>query len=501
MEPIQLEIPEYIIEVWDINNVFIADISKYVATSLRLDWTLNDIDEIGFSLDLVQFEQFCESIQARPLNIIEPYRTDIKIRRNGQYIIGAHVVETNVNFNSEEPNKLEVRCTGYLNHFKDRIITAYYDQMTYAEIARALVEDTQESFNHIKNGTFREGILGWTNVDAAYVIWDQTVGNTRVGSMFVNLSLGASSFGGARWTHPMQAGVEYTMTYSLRAQQTGGNTYITPAPAMSYGTTAITDTDWHQYTVTWTQPSNSSYVDIKCTANTDFYIDDVSMTDNIDNATRRSFGVTLGTDTASPVQQNDRVRDYDLQNIKDAIINLTKLENDNFDFAFDANKVFYTYDRKGSDKAHIELVYPQNITSMSTTRTAQTLHNKIYGVGAGIGDERLEQSVLDEDSGLIYRIREAIDLHNSVENANTLSENIFGTLTDNKDLYDNITVKVSNNELDLNNVEVGDAIYVRVDGSTYVDYINNLYRIMEMSVDISLNAEESVTLVLKKWSV
>lgn len=499
MEPIILDTVEYTVEVWDINDVFVADISHLVATSLRIGWKINDVEDISFSIDLVQFENLCASIGARPLNILEPYRTDIKIRRNNEYLVGGHVVRTNVNFNNESTNKIEVQCTGYLNHFKDRLMTKSYENMTYAEIARTLITDTQAAYNYIENSIFKLGITGWTAIDSGYIIWDSANGHSGAGSIYCSVTTGPNTFGGTRWSKTMVAGLQYTAGFWLRTAASGGNVYVTSETGVNVGTTAVTDTDWHYYTVTWTQGTDSTYFDIKTTASMDFWLDDVTLTDNVDAPIRRDFGVTLGTDYASSSQQDDRVRNYDLQNIKDAIINLTKLENDNFEFKFDANKVFTTYARLGSDKPEVELVYPQTITSLTTTRDAQTLYNKIFGIGAGIGDERLEIAILDNDSSLTYRVREKAELYNSVEVLDTLTSNTYGALIEQKDMYDRVSVKVSNNTLDLNDVIVGDAIYIRVDGSTYVDYIDGMFRIVEMDLDVSQEMEESVTLTLEKW--
>lgn len=500
MQPIELDTVEYIVEVWDINDVFVADISHLITTSLRINRRINDVDSITFSIDLVQFERLCESIGTRPLNIIEPYRTDIKIRRNGEYLVGAHVVRTNVNFNSQETNKLEVQCTGYLNHFKDRIITKSYEGMTYAEIARSLVYDTQNYYNHAVNSSFYDGITGWINSDAGYILWDKIVGHNKAGSLFSSVSTGPNTYGGARWQMSVYQGFEYKVSFWYRATISGGTIYVANSNAAPlYGQTTILSTAWTYFETTFVAATNGTSIDIKTTGSTDFWIDEVSITDNMDAPIRRSFGVTLGTDFASSSQQSNRIRNYDIQNIKDAIINLTKLENDNFDFSFDANKVFTVYSRLGSDKPQVELVYPQNITSLTTTRDAQTLYNKIYGIGSGIGDERLQVQLLDLDSSLTYRVREKAELYNSVERMDTLRTNTYGALIEQKDMYDDVSITVSNNTLDLNDVTIGDAIYIRIDNSTYVDYINGMFRILEMTIDVSPEMQETVSMVMGRW--
>jgi carbohydrate binding protein with CBM4/9 domain len=499
MDPIQLDTIEYTVEVWDINNVFVADISHLVATSLRINMPLNDVEQIDFAVDLVQFEALCQSIGARPRNIIEPYRTDIKIRRNGNYLLGAHVIKTNINLNNTDTNKLEVSCTGYLNHLKDRFLTARYANKTYAEIARSLITDTQASQNLIKNGDFWESTDGWIYQDSGFIIWDENEGHENDGSLFVSVNTGPNTYGGARWQRAMQAGVQYTLTFWVKGTAGVGSVYVRTDTSFPSGTTPLT-TDWQQITYTFTQPNNTSYLDIQASGNENFWIDDVKLSDNIDSAANRNFGITLGVDEASVDQQNDRTRNYDLQNVKDGIINLTKLEEDNFDFAFDANKVFNIWTRKGGDKPSVELVYPQNIESMTATLDAQTLYNKVYGLGAGIGEERLETSVIDEASAKTYRVRETTEMYNSVELIDTLNENAFGMLDQSKDIYDSITVTVKNNVLDLDEVETGDAIYIRVDNSTYIDYVNGLYRIIGMDINITREFDEEVKLTLVRWS-
>ena len=500
MESLRLNTIEYTVELWDINNVFVADITALVATSLRISMPLNDVDEISFSLDLVQFEKLCASIGARPINILEPYRTDVKIRRNGNYLVGAHVVQTQVNFNNSDTNKIEVQCTGYLNHLKDRYLSAHYSGMTYAQIARNMITDTQAAYNQISNGDFYEGISGWRYIDSGFIIWNKLVGRNNLGALFVSNSTGPNTFGGARWNITLVAGVVYSLSYWVQAVTTGGKTYIVAGDGVRKNEVTISTTAWTLITHSWTQTTTGLYFDIKMDANVNFYIDDIILSDNIDNATRRNFGITLGVDTATVTQQTGRIRNFDLQNVKDGLINLTKLEQDKFDFKFDANKVFSTYKRRGSDKAEIELVYPQNIESINTIRSATQLGNKIIALGAGIGEERLETNVVDFASASTYRVRESVEMFNSVELLNTLNENAFGVLDERSNLNDNISVNVTNNVLDLDKVELGDAIYIRVDKSSYVDYVNGLYRIVKLNIDVNQEFDEKISLELEKWS-
>lgn len=501
MDPYYLDTPEYTIEIWDINDVYVMDISDLIATSLTIAPKINDVLDMSMAIDLVQFEARCASINANPRSILEPYRTDIKIRRNNQYICGAQVVQVNVNFNNQDTNKIEIKCTGYLNYFKDRFVSNMYRGMTYAGIARQLITDTQSVPNIITNSHFYEDISGWVASSSGYIAWDATNGHSYPGSLYVSATTGTNANAGARFLVDMVAGATYTATFWAKATVATGNLYVTSEPSINHGTTAIASTNWIQYTTSWTQTVDSTYFDIKTDAGTttNFYIDDVTLTSSLDDPSYFDFGVTLGVDTASAGQQNDRVRTYDIQNVKDGIMNLTSLESDNFDFEFDANKVFNIYDRLGSDKPEVELVYPQNITSIVVSRDASTLANRIIGLGSGLGSERLETVATGYTSAAAYRIRERTETFNSVVEQDTLDENTFGKLAIYQDIYEVPAITVQANHLDINNVWVGDAINIRVDGSSFVTTINGLYRIIGMRITVDPDMNESVSLDMVVW--
>jgi hypothetical protein len=306
----------------------------------------------------VQFERKCARIGAEPRTILEPYKTEVRIKRNDAYLIGAQVVQLQANFNSSAANSIEVKCTGYLNYFKDRYVSEEYTGMTYAEIAAQLITDTQDQANG-------------------------------------------------------------------------------------------------------------------------------------------DFGVTLGVDEASEDQSASRERNYDLQEVKDGIQNLTKLESDNFEFQFTHDKVFNMYTRLGSDKPGVLLTYPLNITNMSVIRDASTLANKIYTIGSGIGEERLQITTVDTTSAIDYKIREKKIIYNSVNDMDTLQENALGDIPIYKDIYEMPTLNVSTEALDLNEVGLGDAVTVSVEGSTFIDNIDGLYRIVGIAVNVSKNNQENIALKLR----
>ena len=133
----ELKVVSYTIEIWNWHTgKYVADISKILTSELEIEWVLDDVESVSFSIDLVQFKKMCQLMGVEPQEVLTPYVHDIRIRRNGQYILGAQVVETNIQINNDSPSTIEVRATGFLNLFKDQYITEAWSGYTYAQLAR-----------------------------------------------------------------------------------------------------------------------------------------------------------------------------------------------------------------------------------------------------------------------------------------------------------------------------------------------------------------------------
>ena len=86
----ELQVVSYDIEIWDWKtNTYVADISAIVNSDLDIEWVLNDVETVTFSVDLIQFEKKCKAMGVTPAEVLTPYVHDIRIRRNGEYIVGA----------------------------------------------------------------------------------------------------------------------------------------------------------------------------------------------------------------------------------------------------------------------------------------------------------------------------------------------------------------------------------------------------------------------------
>lgn len=151
--------PRYELELW-INNVMVGDISK-LAQNRTFIIKRNDREELSFALDVKAFEAYCESIGSQPVEILEAYVTDVRVKRNGAYLFGVQVVDMEYTF-AEEGASVLVRCTGFLDLLMDRYVTKSYSQQDATAIARDLIAETQAimgTFN-ITNGVAQDsGVL------------------------------------------------------------------------------------------------------------------------------------------------------------------------------------------------------------------------------------------------------------------------------------------------------------------------------------------------------
>lgn len=321
----------------------------------------NDAEQLQMSLDLQTYQDYCAGIGTNPTSILGPYQTDIKVKRNGEYLFGTHVGALEVVM-GETASTINVRAFGYLNLLIDRYVTkTYIEQQMY---------------------------------DATEIAWD-LINETQL--------------------------------------QTNGD-----------------------------------------------------------------MGMTQGLTTTTVVRE----RTYERQNVKDAIVNLTKLVTGNFDFDFSVDREFNVYSSIGSDRsAELEFIYPGNIKEVSVPRNGVSLFNKIYGIGSGFGEEALVSTQGDNDSQLNYGVHERIALYNSVVLQDTLDQNTAGDLNLRKGLLEIPQMTVNGEDFDLNSYGIGDRVTVRIEDNLFLATVNGIYRIERIEVAVDENEAEDIKLFFDNYGV
>ena len=496
----------YDIELWDWkSNTYVADLSYLVVGDLNFEWILNDVEQVSFEMDLFEYEKKCEEMGVDSKELLKPYAHDIRIRRNGKYILGCQLTEANIKVSQEPPAKIQVKGVGFLNLFKDQyIMQEAWGDYTYAQIARKLVSAAQKPNCIVKNPTGDLDASYWLAANGT-VAWQHNDGGGYEGSGYI-----AGSRSGNGWvTFGTQMDCDSTENIVIDMWIKGqvGRTvyvrerqYVTQYTGQKTFIEFVSTGQWQHIQVVGTTRYTNGYliVEMDRTDTTRLRVDSVYVYKEDDDSALCNMFVKLGTDTASPNQQDTRQVTYELQNVKDALMDLTEFEEDNFDFEFLPDRTFNIYERKGEDKLDLNIVYPGNIANMSIQRSAANVANKVTNIGSGIGDERIQFTADNAKSRREIGTREAIITNSNVSMQQTLMSQTVQTLYNRKDPTDLPTITIADGSISPENVETGDVIFLQIQDDTYLDSASGEYRIIQMSVSVSENSVETVNLTLEK---
>lgn len=556
MEITELVVSEYTIEVWaQKGTVYVGNISDIVVGGLSINWKLNDVESLDFNLDLVQFEKRCELLGLTPSQLLTPYVHDIRVRRNGDYIIGCQVVEANIDIPNDGNVTIQVRCTGFLNLFKDRYLTyplwaekelmpsytpgsyADFPYSTPAYCADQLVSLSQQfpaPTGIVKNPTGDIDRDYWLAANG-FIEQQVTYPHSGNGAIRINRSGTGWSTAGTRLYVPKgtslkvdvwvrgQPGVPIcfvqrpyvNMSNVTPAQYTGfGPISVNGSGAYANDAAASSLTGWPQtnpngeyqlYSFTMVTNWDVTYLMIEQNrTNTGYaiWVDDLFVSYTSESGTR-DFGVKVYnsyTEYSSP-QHAVLKRNYQLQNVKDALLELSQIDEDPIEFYFTPNREFHVGYKNfvGTDKPNIDLCYPGNVDSMTISRSASNLYNSILNIGSGIGNERIEAQAISQSSALLYGLREAVTTNNNASEYSGLLEEAQGWLEDKVSPTNLPKIVIKDGSINPGNVQVGDRVNLYINnGDNYLATITGAYRVIEYQLQVGEENQESVTLTVEK---
>lgn len=134
----------YEIEVWDKSGQILGDI-RMLCTNLEWHKELNGSESLEFDIDLNRFEQYLRliGITGSPYEFLECGRSDIRVKRNGVYILGTNVYQ--LNYRYEEPTTIMgVKCVGYLNFYKTQFVTASFADTPQQDILWGIIDQCNQ---------------------------------------------------------------------------------------------------------------------------------------------------------------------------------------------------------------------------------------------------------------------------------------------------------------------------------------------------------------------
>lgn len=132
---------KYTFELWQRNDVRLVELTKYMQ-NVSYTRTRNEAEELSFSIDIKALEDFAATLNLHPRALLEPYVTNIKVKRNDVYLFGVEVVDIDIKL-AESGTTATVKCQGYLNLLATRYVKASYDLVEAGEICRDLIRQTQ----------------------------------------------------------------------------------------------------------------------------------------------------------------------------------------------------------------------------------------------------------------------------------------------------------------------------------------------------------------------
>ena len=499
----KLQPATYEIEIWDWRaESYVADLSTLVVGDLNISWELNDIEELNFSIDLTQFEKRCKEMGVEPDDILTPYKHDIRVKRNNQYILGTNLVETNVQVPNDSPVLINLKCTGFLNLFKDQyLLDETWSGYTYAQMARKLIYAAQQPDCLVKNPT--------GDIDASYWLnQNGTVSSSTAsysGSRCIMASRSGAGWITAGTQMDVDSGKNVMIDFWVRGQsgvrgQLVEKQYITQWQTQTFITYFNLDGNWQHVQVPYTTTFKDGWICVemeRTNSSSNLYVDDFYAYAQDDNYALCDMKVNQGVDTASAIQNNSRQVSYSLQNIKEAIVNLTKMEDDNFDFDFSYDRTFSCYAHKGIEKLNVDITYPGNVDSLTIDRSAANLVNKVYHIGTGIGDARLQVNVNNNPSRQQFGTRETIITNSNIDLEGTLLSQAVGELYDRKDPTDLPSITIKDGSVNPSVVQVGDSVSVTIQSDSYLGTVNDVYRITKIDLSVDEDAVETMKITLE----
>ena len=137
----------YEIEVWWRGQTFVGEIGR-LCRNINYSMTRNGVYTLDFSIDSTAYREWCESINEDPMNVLMVKNADIKLKRNGEYVLGAFVADyPDPQFNQDN-SVINIACDGYLNLLADQLIDPVrYNQWDGTAIAWDLINKKNQRPN------------------------------------------------------------------------------------------------------------------------------------------------------------------------------------------------------------------------------------------------------------------------------------------------------------------------------------------------------------------
>ena len=207
-----------------------------------------------------------------------------------------------------------------------------------------------------------------------------------------------------------------------------------------------------------------------------------------------AIGITQAVGNYSPVARD---RTYKYSNIGEAIINLTRLSDGQFDFDINHNLEFVTSDPsiRNLDNLKIDrLIHFETMTKWSVAERGDKIANDIVAVSEGSTQiTRTAQNLASINK--FGKLQKVISL-NDIINQATVQEHANAEVNNLAEGVILLSVSLPDGILDLNDVSVGHYIAVKLPDFSTLPPLGNFYRIEHIAVAVDSNSAERISLIL-----
>lgn len=559
--------PEYriLVYLWDrtgsseegkINGrEFIVDISALATSDITINKERNQPDSLEVTIEYAQFKRKLKQEGSFSQNVLQPWLTEIKIQRNFKTVFMGTLYSMVLSLNQVGSEQLTLRCMSWGQLLDKRLVSRGFRNMSYPQIAQALIYEAQHELNWIENYGFeasddesyfsewlyddnpdpdhkpeRARDYYWGTASKVGIILEPgheikcpaQITTRAIENDDLSYTLDTNNYHGEevifQFDHYNSKAETLTLTIwtgtfdNMKVLDT--KTFIVPASPDKWSTYGPEELVFKEGNITFISFKTSGKVALgefqmyRRPIPGDIY--DLGLKQGIIDPTYTKSDGSAGM----YIFEETRVRHYHQMNVKDALYNLTKLEADQFEFEFTEDKVFNCYKYIGTPVVEPTFIatYPGIIQSLTVERTIEDIMNVSYAHS----DETKKLEIPSTDGGedtkdyirrwkyAAQEIRStdrygALVALNTYEGAHSY-EDVKIKAIEGLKLYADIqnipTITVDSNIYNPDNLHVGDAVGVKVLEDELFTFINDVYRVFSLTINVTKDSVEAMKFTL-----
>lgn len=519
-----LQIPDYRLELWSyerdedgvFQDRFLVDISHIALSDISLTKERNKADSLSVDIEYTQFQEKLQKEMRVSTDVLKPFTTYVKLKRNFTTIFYGYIVSFKLNLSAVGSENLSIQALGLAERFDKRIVSNSYYNMSYPEMALAIIRDAQHELNWIENYAFEsstdEYFSGWVSNDGNKP--QRMAGYKNSG---VYLTAGRHMTTNTQGGHDYIAGEEIFVSVVARTSETSSSNphiaveFLDESSSIGFIDIAtVNNYTIRRYEKTGSFNRNAKITRIRIHAtNINLDISDIQ----VYRKPKKNDFYDLGLEIPQlPAEFNSyerrRVRHLHRANVKEELYKLANNHEQPFEWFIDENRTIQMKIRQGSSTLDKIASYPGEISDIQIERNGNEVCNVMYG-NASLqitkGDQTttklFNSSTVSKESMKNYG---ALIGHKSFENIRDQAEMDEAT-KDSLQTYDEVLVvpelSIESNLYNPGNVQLGDLFGLKVLTDSLFDFYNGEYRVYAYKLNVSKEHVERMKITLAPLTV